>query len=218
MSHHDGPEGVHQRRFHFCARLGGIYELQDLFQVCPNCERFFARCCHHDLEARAPQSGSVRQQEEQVCHHWPVIFTDGSCLGNGTSTPRGGIGYALGAKANDQFSLPFDVNEHGLGPPTSQMMELLAAIAAVDNFKKRWLEGPHRAVGPDANFTGDVELVVAADSEYVAIGISEWYPAFVVYFTHSLTELAENFQTAGVTTVGENRAESSRLIWNFSTC
>jgi len=63
-------------------------------------------------------------------------------------------------------------------------MELCAAIAALQDFKNRWLEGPDIAVGRDAGTVGDVELVVAMDSEYVVNGITELFPMFVVCFIH----------------------------------
>jgi len=182
MSDAIGPEGVHRRGFRFCQRLKNVYTLPELFVECRTCNRFFIRCCERENGAH---SVAPRRRDGSPCHHWPVVYTDGACLNNGALNPRGGIGYAFGRDNDDRISMPWDSRRSFvINSVTSQKMELIAAIRALQDFKRRWLEGRDRAIGRDAAFTGDVELVVATDSQYVATGITEWFPVSVVYFSH----------------------------------
>ncbi|KAF9269918.1 hypothetical protein L218DRAFT_992598 [Marasmius fiardii PR-910] len=65
----------------------------------------------------------------KVCHHRPIVFTDGACLNNGHDDARSGIGVALGTSESDQVSFPVSDLEGTLGSKrANQKAELLAAL------------------------------------------------------------------------------------------
>lgn len=83
-----------------------------------------------------------------------LIYIDGSCLGNGTAQARAGYGIKWSPinTLSDRLE--------GTGPETSNRAELRAAIVAVS--LRAW------------NGEGFDTVVLACDSEYVVLGISEW--------------------------------------------
>jgi hypothetical protein len=70
-------EGVINSRMIFCDRLLSMYAAHELYRTCDHCDQFF--CILHS-------SGN------ESCHHYPVVFTDGACSGNGFDGAVSGIG------------------------------------------------------------------------------------------------------------------------------
>lgn len=149
--------------------------ISDLIQTCSNCERFFRFCCV-DNPHRNP---------DDPCHNYPLIITDGSCLNNGHSAARSGIGICLGTHPEYTYSIPIDDTIDPNGKRSNQRAELLAAILGIE--KAREVESvnyktAHNRVKRFVARDGQ-ELprwVVATDSQYVVKGMTEWLPKWKV--------------------------------------
>lgn len=95
-----------------------------------------------------------------------LVFTDGACSGNGTSTARGGLGVFFGPGSKFNFA------ERLTGVQTSQKAELAAAARALETVRTKIL--PERRImvtgakgGKDPRAVKDVmhlRLVVVTDS------------------------------------------------------
>ncbi|PCH34222.1 ribonuclease H-like protein, partial [Wolfiporia cocos MD-104 SS10] len=94
----------------------------------------------------------------------------------GQAGATAGIGVAISESKGDQWAIPVDNSMDASPRRSSQRAELLAAIeglrrlstAVADHFPRRF-EGQrlyHRG------------LIIATDSEYVAKGVTEWFPAW----------------------------------------
>ena len=77
------------------------------------------------------------------------VFTDGSCMGNGTAKAKAGIGIYFGPNDNRNLSEPLE------GVATNNRAELMALIRALE------IIGPEKAV-------------VYTDSTYSIKGITQW--------------------------------------------
>ena len=142
---------VYRRRFIecdvFCDNVGS----EGPVTTCDACGTYRLTCCDHPWED---------------CHNYCVVYTDGSCLGNGYSGSASGIGLTFSPYSYSEYSIPVTDNVDG-GPRTNQRAELLAAIQGVrvcnmnDCCEKKC-------------------LVVATDSAYVVRGITEWFPKWRV--------------------------------------
>ncbi|KAF8835048.1 ribonuclease H-like protein [Paxillus ammoniavirescens] len=150
------------RRWEPCPRLQKTYPPEELVLQCEG--RFYARCCTH---------------EEMQCHNYPVVFTDGACMGNGNDDARSGLGIAFGEADYHQASIPVD-DMLDRGRRTNQRAECLAAemglnmicdhdaeelLKQKEDIKRNRLEDSYRTV-----------IVIATDSEYVVKGLTEWLP------------------------------------------
>ncbi|KAK7022188.1 ribonuclease H-like protein [Favolaschia claudopus] len=142
---HDNNPNVSSRLFKFCPKFDAD-PVAARIDRCHNCDRFFGRCCHH---------------AEELCHYYPFVFVDG-------------IGCALGINPNDQLSLPVDDKMDPGAPRTNQRAELLAAIHGLEMVleKKLKYHVGLRAHLPSAE--KEKVYVVAADSDYVVQGITDW--------------------------------------------
>jgi ribonuclease HI len=91
-----------------------------------------------------------------------LMFTDGSCLANGTADARGGWAFIF--RPGDEGVVSGALEQKGpdneLHAATSNRAELRAAIAALE-FRVWWGEGWER-------------IVIATDSEYVVYGATAW--------------------------------------------
>ncbi|KAK1226956.1 hypothetical protein PQX77_010024 [Marasmius sp. AFHP31] len=155
------------RKFVLCENLGRL-GFADLIRQCDGCGHFFATCCSHS---------------DRVCHHWPLVFTDGACLGNGKEEAQAGIGIAMGSVAEDRMSVPSsDLNwDTAAAERTSQRAELLAALEGINRassltascYKAKLSSLQHR--GPRDPADTDTRCwIITTDSEYVVKGITEW--------------------------------------------
>ncbi|KAJ7740216.1 ribonuclease H-like domain-containing protein [Mycena maculata] len=146
------------RLFKSCPSFDDL-TLSERIDLCEQCDRFFARCCHHS---------------EVVCHYHCFVFVDGACAGNGTYGARAGIGCAMGLREEDQLSLPVTDGMDPRGPRTNQRAELLAAIHGLQLVVDADRE---YHVGSRAHLKSretEREYIVVSDSEYVVKGITEW--------------------------------------------
>lgn len=165
-----------------CPIIVKKYYPDSLIRSCPVCNRFFARCCHHDKN----EVDGVYDRPAKTCHHFRIIYTDGACLNNGIrgAMQAAGMGIAMGTDSCDQRSIPIDDSVDPGGARTSQRAELLAAIEALSLWTARWADPDdaehqlHDPRGKDGDW--GVNVIIATDSEYVAKGISEWYPNWKV--------------------------------------
>lgn len=128
------------------------YQIEEIIQSCERCRGYFSLCCQHPNE---------------VCHHCPLVFTDGSCLKNGKEDARAGCGVVVGTAEALSYSLPIE-DDH----VTSQRAELIGAYQGIVKGMKYFREGkPHpKAVAHEKR----TELVIVTDSEYVVAGMTEW--------------------------------------------
>ncbi|KAF7299946.1 Ribonuclease H-like protein [Mycena chlorophos] len=136
--------------------------MDELIESCEYCGRYYMLCCQH------PSWRTGR-----ACHHYPVVRVDGACLRNGRPNAEAGIGCALGDEAEgpeaEKHHISRVVTER-MDPGktrTSQRAELLAALYGLD-----LLVNAERCEGD----SDALVCVVAADSEYVVKGITEWLP------------------------------------------
>ncbi|EJD54059.1 ribonuclease H-like protein [Auricularia subglabra TFB-10046 SS5] len=172
----------------------------ELIRSCSYCGRFFARCCQH-----------IHVESERICHHFPVVYTDGACRNNGRrgAVQVAGLGIALGSDEGDQWAVHVDDSVDPGAQRTSQRAELLAAIKGVELFTERWLthEEDDHANNPD----DIVDLIIATDSEYVCKGMYEWYPTWKTNgwraangapknldLFHKLNDAVQRLETLGV--------------------
>ncbi|KAJ7105053.1 ribonuclease H-like domain-containing protein, partial [Mycena crocata] len=131
---------------------------------CEQCNRFFARCCHHP---------------DTICLYCCFVFVDGACSRNGQrAVAQAGIGCAMGVDPKDQISLRVtDAMDPG-APRTNQRAELLAALAGL-----RLLVDADREyhVGSRAHLKSretERDYIIVGDSEYVVKAITEWIPVW----------------------------------------
>ncbi|KAJ7490593.1 ribonuclease H-like domain-containing protein [Mycena latifolia] len=159
MPHYPDPK-VSPRLFRFCPTFDEL-SITERIDRCDSCDRFFARCCHH---------------QEIICHYENMVFVDGACTRNGMPGARGGIGCAMGTRAEDQLCISVtDEIDYG-APRTNQRAELLAALHGLDflvNADRKYHVGS-RAHLRSAETKRD--YIVVADSEYVVKGMTEWMP------------------------------------------
>lgn len=185
MQHEDNEpgEGVNdQRRMEFCLSLRERYDQEDLIMECATCSRFYIRCCQHDHE----------RPSYYPCHHYQLVFTDGSCINNGRRdgvVATAGIGAVIGTNVDDQDSRVIDNMVDPGFPRTSQRAELLGALFGLDflfqrsnyaasvDTKGARKKPKHGYVPQDS---ASETLVVATDSRYVVEGMTEWYSTWKV--------------------------------------
>jgi ribonuclease HI len=99
-----------------------------------------------------------------------LIYTSGVCLGKGQVEPKGGWAFVFGPQERDTTS---SVNERleyqgpmgDFADPTSNRAELRAIIGALHY--RNWVS------------EGFTTLILAADSEYVVKGATEWIRAWL---------------------------------------
>ena len=175
---------IEQRKFTFCPTIAG-YDLEHLITQCPVCTCFFAACC-----ADGTFGGDLALPNKKPCHHFQLVFIDGACSNNGRDNARAGLGITIGDDKEYCWSIAVEDSVDPDGPRTNQRAELLAAI---EGLKK--LEGVNRILAIyEAMEKGDSHhkaarrhtdeprstYIVAADSEYVVKGITEWLPTWRV--------------------------------------
>ncbi|KAJ7506748.1 ribonuclease H-like domain-containing protein [Mycena galericulata] len=151
---------ISPRLFKFCPKFDEL-TLTERIDLCDQCGRFFAMCCHHP---------------EIVCHYHCFVFVDGACSGNGMPGARAGIGCAIGLREEDQLSLPVTDDMDSGAPRTSQRAELLAAMRGLQfviNAQREYHVGSRAHLKSKDT---ECEYVVVADSEYVVKGLTEWLP------------------------------------------
>ena len=87
-----------------------------------------------------------------------LMYINGACLNSGTPQARAGYGVKWGPQVHSNLSSRLE----GTGPETSNRAELRAAIVALR--LRSW--------------SGEAfdKVVLACNSEYVVMGISEWVP------------------------------------------
>lgn len=166
-------EGIIDRKLRFCRRLQ-TFPIDDLITTCPSCQQFYLYCCHH--------SQRRQQGADEICHHYPLVFTDGACRLNGQLGATAGIGIAGGESEADQRAVPITEALDPRQKRTSQRAELLAAIEGLD-----YIAGRDRGHQPESERDQDQgpgakkrSLVLASDSEYVVKGMTEWMPVWRV--------------------------------------
>jgi ribonuclease HI len=157
-----GSEGIINRRMVFCERLSTSFDTTELITECPDCFCFSALCCQH---------------EPSICHHFELVFTDGSCLNNGKANSTSGIGIAIGSVGIgvDQWSIPVDDAIDSNAKRTSQRAELLAAIEGLRRISTEY--NPHHT--PERHTGRNPQcFIIVTDSEYVVKGMTEWLPVW----------------------------------------
>ncbi|KAF8432229.1 hypothetical protein L210DRAFT_3414276 [Boletus edulis BED1] len=180
-------------RLIFCENTQSM-STEHLLLDCWCCDRFLVYCCactarqYHAAEAarRRNRYAPVDDNEPppKLCHYYKVAFVDGACLGNGQEKATAGIGIAIGTNPMlMQWAIPIDDDIDPSFVRTSQRAELLAAIHGIRKFAE-WEKHPRekRHKGREAHEESDSKItwVIASDSEYVVLGMTEWVPAWKV--------------------------------------
>ena len=101
---------VYRCRYIECLVLCDNFNLEYRVQACSTCGTYRLACCDHPWED---------------CHNYCVVYTDGSCRGNGYSGSASGIGLTFSPYSYSEYSIPVTGNVDG-GPRTNQRAELLA--------------------------------------------------------------------------------------------
>ena len=155
----DQEQRIIGRRLVFCPYLIKCYDEDRRIRICPGCHVFAAVCCVHS---------------PNFCHHWPLIFVDGSCLNNGQKDPlvkvTAGVGVAVGSEPSMHQSIPITDEIDPGQKRSSQRAELLAAIVGVE------MAYPQHGRSEEEKQS----LIIATDSEYVVKGMTEWFPEWKV--------------------------------------
>lgn len=178
-------EGILNRRMVFCETMLSNHTTDELYTTCSNCARFLCICCscRRDYSSDTP------------CHHYPLVFTDGACSGNGLGRAVSGIGGSFGKDVEYHWSIPVTHLVDSTPLRTNQRAELLAAIEGVRRLGD-FLQSkpdPENPRGCDNR----LEMVVATDSEYVYKGVTEWIPKWKVCVPFLLTQrcdVSDHFQ------------------------
>ncbi|KAH7903336.1 ribonuclease H-like domain-containing protein [Hygrophoropsis aurantiaca] len=162
---YNGSQGVFNRRFFLCPVLNNT-AMEDLTTYCPDCSRLYALCCP-DRDYTAQHGGT--------CHHYALVFTDGSCIGNGRDDAVAGMGVAIGLNGQEhQWAIPVDDSVDPGSPRTNQRAELLAAIEGLQ--KICCSNGDYYAKA--CEWRNNSCVIVVTDSEYVVKGITEYLPTW----------------------------------------
>lgn len=184
MDDNEHGQSIIKRRVELCDSLQVVfdYDASELVMSCDSCGSYYMLCCYHFHLGQCDHG--------DPCHHFPIVFVDGACSQNGTSSAAAGIGGAMGHYADDQWSLAIDDAVDFGGRRTSQRAELLAAIEGVRRIAES--ERCSRRSGEHSS----TEFVIASDSDYVVNGMTEKYPNWKVLppvscpqltiFTHSV--------------------------------
>jgi ribonuclease HI len=140
------------------------------------CGHYFIRCnpCFKS-DLISCQGGPL------VCHRYRVIYTDGSCLDNGTANAAAGVGIAFGTKVEARsWMLVGDDPTGQRNNHTNQRAELLAAIHGIQSIAT-WTSTNRPC--PDRKSHAEKKTmvwVIATDSEYVVKGMTKWLPMWKV--------------------------------------
>ncbi|KAG7005720.1 hypothetical protein G7Y79_00018g045270 [Physcia stellaris] len=160
-------EGIIDRKLHFCPRLK-TFPIENLITTCPSCHQFYLYCCHCTQRRE--------QGDNDICHHYPLVFTDGACRLNGQLGATAGIGIAGGEREADQRAVPITEALDPRQMRTSQRAELWAAIQGVEYIATR--DRGQELDQDQGQGAKKRSLVVATDSEYVVRGMTEWMPVW----------------------------------------
>ncbi len=85
-----------------------------------------------------------------------TVYTDGSCLSNGTKKARAGIGVWWGPEDPRNVSKPLDYPPH-----TNNRAEVAAVVAALEQLPE------------------SIPIILCTDSEYVINAMSKWIPEWL---------------------------------------
>ena len=148
----------------------------ELIKTCGFCGHFFVRCASCSLSNLTSFQGGPL-----VCHRYRVIYTDGSCLDNGTANAAAGVGIAFGTKTKARSWMLVGEDPTGQRDNhTNQRAELLAAIhgiQSIDNWTSTNRPRPDRKSHEEKRI---MMWVVTTDSEYVVKGMTKWLPKWKV--------------------------------------
>jgi len=163
-------EGVIDRLMVFCPMISENYTTDELILSCAHCHRFFALCCSHTHNSTRNREATI------ICHNFRLVFTDGSCLDNGKSGARSGVGIAIGRQGDrtDQWSIPVDDDLDPNGRRSSQRAELLGALEGLRLISEE--DGCELGKIEERHGLNPTCWVIVTDSEYVVKGMTEWLP------------------------------------------
>ncbi len=113
---------------------------------------------HSEKKKRPQKTYDLFVQQEQGM---VVVFTDGSCVENGTEAAEGGIGVFFPFGEFHNIATFYDPESWGPGPATNQKCEIGAVIVALER-----LRGDPRPVR------------IYTDSIYVANMWTKWFPVW----------------------------------------
>lgn len=189
MMRHLCEQQVINRKLELCPRLQGM-QPEWLIKACRLCGCFFQFCC----VCNGPGNNTHWPEDPpKPCHHFQIVFTDGSCRNNGRANATAGIGIAYGLGRHSQMSLSITDEEDNFPRRSSQRAELYAAqqglayLAAAERnhhcdcwdaeieHYQNWHGRP--VTQAEDNYQC---WIVASDSEYVVKGITEWLPTWKV--------------------------------------
>lgn len=98
-----------------------------------------------------------------------VIYTDGSCVGNGKANAKGGIGIFYNITSLKNTSLSYEdtvkILKLNIGHPTNNKTELLAVLLALKI--------------NDFLLNDNKHIVIKTDSKYVIDSLTKWYHAWL---------------------------------------
>ena len=143
---------------------------------CVKCGYYQMRCCRRCCSA---------EEENHGCHRYSVVYVDGACPDNGYADARSGIGYALGATPEAQFSLPITEEIDPGQKRTNQRAELLAGLyglLALEKHERNDCNSPWNRKRTSRDTKQEAEedqlpsWVVATDSEYLVKGMADLVP------------------------------------------
>ena len=161
------------------------YDLEHLITQCPGCACFFAACCLHGTFG-----GNLALPNEDPCHHFQLVFINGTCSNNGRDVAKAGLGMTIGDDKEYCWSITVEDVVDSDGPRTNQPAEMLAAIEGLKKLEgENHIQAIHEAMGKgdshhkSARHHTDVlssTYIIMANSEYVVKGITEWLPTWCV--------------------------------------
>jgi ribonuclease HI len=136
-----------------------------LVEECSECHVFFMYCCPC-AQSKGPN--------ERICHHYPIVFTDGACTNNGRPNAKSGVGIAFGNDSDCELSLPISDSLDNYPVRSNQRAELCATIMGLEVLASWATDNGPKSKSAD-------KLIVTTDSEYVVKGITEWLPTWKVH-------------------------------------
>ncbi|KAG8527413.1 uncharacterized protein KY384_007565 [Bacidia gigantensis] len=192
----NSSEGVFGRKLVFCDRLQE-FDTDELVLTCGDCRDYFLFCCHHSQHHDSSDSNGDggdgddddddndnndddddANDNDRICHHFRLIFTDGACSRNGQSGAVSGIGIAIGDSPDSQKAIPITMTIDGHHPRTNQRAELLAALQGLDYVADKDESNVDFAEKSLKAHMARRTWIIATDSVYVVKGITEWFPTW----------------------------------------
>ena len=159
----DEERHIQNRKLVLCPTTAD-WSVAELLQECPECGDFLLYCCACNNSHR----------RTKPCHHFRIVFTDGACTNNGRPEAKAGVGVAYGKNDHSQLSMSISDSVDNFPVRSNQRAELFASRLGLEFLAEAERVNTKEPTGESKAW------IIAADSEYVVKGMTEWLPTWKV--------------------------------------